>query len=124
MHSNIYSRDEMRHALVWHRFVCYCVERMRKLSNSCPARASDQAAPWTIVLQPQRAGLWLEALAVRDALYEQLSSDAAPCDNSAGRPAVQNRSACARIATTTCAACRTHRSRDRDRTDAIRNSSV
>ena len=59
---------------------------------------------------------------MRDARYEQFRSDAAPCDSSDGRPAVQDRSACARIASSTArAACR-HRSHDRDRTHAIRNS--
>ena len=72
MHSNIYSRDEMRHALARHRFVCYCVECMREISNSCPARMCDQQSSSSL-LQPQRAGLWLEALAVRDALYEPIS---------------------------------------------------
>ena len=36
MHSNIYSRDETLRHRSHHRFVCYCVESMRKLSNSCP----------------------------------------------------------------------------------------
>ena len=72
MHSNIYSRDEMLCHRSHHRFVCYCVESMRKLSNSFP-RARDQVIKQLLVLQPQRAGLWLEALAVRDALYEPIS---------------------------------------------------
>ena len=122
MHSNIYSRDEMLH----HRssFDLYATALKPCGSSAILApRARDQVIKQLLVLQPQRAGLWLEALAVRDALYGQFRSDAAPCENSAGRPAVQNRSACARIAGTASATCR-HRSHDRNYSHAIRNSSV
>ena len=49
MHSNIYSRDEMLRRSLTHRFVCYCVERMRKISNSCPARMRDQQSSSSLV---------------------------------------------------------------------------
>ena len=73
MHSNIYSRDGMLRRSLVHRFMCYCVERMRKISNFCLARMCDQQSSSSFGCSLQRAGLWFEALAVRDALYEPIS---------------------------------------------------
>ena len=72
MHSNIYSRDEMLH----HRssFDLYATALKPCGSSAILApRARDQVIKQLLVLQPQRAGLWLEALAVRDELYEPIS---------------------------------------------------
>ena len=72
MHSNIYSRDEMLN----HRSSFdLCATALKACGSSAilAPRARDQAIKQLLVLQPQRAGLWLEALAVRDALYEPIS---------------------------------------------------
>ena len=91
-HSNIYSRDEMLSPSLDHHRALSCVQALKSCgssspSNGLPARASMQAikhARLCCSLNDAPFAMWLEAPAVRDALYDPFFSGVmrcAPCDN-------------------------------------------